>query len=296
MNFTTPPPLQPGDTIGVMAPSSRVAPEALDAAQKFIEEKGYKVFIHPQSREALHQSAGTNAQKIAALHDLAADKTIKAVFFATGGNRALHILDDVDYALIAANPKIYMGFSDNTALLNAITARTGLITWHGPTFKRIPQNPQIDFNLSLLSGAQKEIPLPGARVFREGTAKGPLIGGNISLLQYLIHSGDLPDPAGAILFLEDCYEEWSRIDRDFCFFRRSGLLQKIGGLIIGQFTNMLDTGTPFGFTLDDIIAEHTAGLDIPILLDAPFGHGADLTALPIGATVTLENMALIIDG
>lgn len=296
MNFLNSPPLRPGDTIGVMAPSSRIAAEALDAAQKFLEGKGYKLFIHPQCHAVLHQSAGTSAQKIAALHDLAADDSIRAVFFATGGNRALHMLDGIDYSLLAAHPKIYMGFSDNTALLNAIAARCGLITWHGPTFKRTPQNPQIDFNLSLLSGVQKQIPLPGVKLFRDGCAQGRLFGGNLNVFRRLMGSGEMPDTQGAILFFEDCNEEVSRLDAEFCHLRRSGILANASAIILGQFTGLQDTGTPFGFTLDDIIAEHLAGLDIPILTNAPSGHGADLTAFPIGAHVRLENMVLTIHG
>lgn len=287
-----PPALKIGDCIGVMAPSSRVEESDLQASVDLLHKHGYKTFIHPQTFEKLHQSAGTNEQKRDALHALVKNPDIKAIFFATGGNRALHLLGLLDFSLIRSHPKIYMGFSDNTALLNAITARTGLITYHGPTFRRISKNPQIDFNLRLLKGEETTIALESATTLRKGHAEGWLIGGNISLFQYLIHSGDMPDATGAILFLEDCYEEWSRIDRDFCFFKRSGIFDKISGLILGQFTDMLDTGTPFGFTFEDIIAEHTAGTKFPILTNAPFGHGENMVALPIGAKAKLHGTTL----
>jgi muramoyltetrapeptide carboxypeptidase len=296
MNFSSPPPLKAGDTIGVMAPSSRIDPEFLDQSRIFLEGKGYRVFIHPQCHAALHQSAGTSAQKVAALHDLARNADIRAVFFATGGNRALHILDHIDYPLLAANPKLYMGFSDNTALLNAIAARCGIVTWHGPTFKRIPQNPQIDFNLSLLAGVERTIPLPGARAFREGRAKGMLFGGNLNVFRRLSGSREMPHLKDSILFFEDCNEQTSRLDAELCFLRRSGVFAIASAIILGQFTGLLDTGTPFGFTLEDMIAEHFAGLDVPIIINAPFGHGTDLYAFPVGAHVTLENLALTIHG
>ncbi len=287
-----PPSLNPGDTIGIMAPSSRVDISALEAGADTLRQRGYNVFLHPQSRAQLHQSAGTNEEKIAAFHDLIRDPAIKAILFATGGNRALHLLDHLDYDLIRSHPKILMGFSDNTALLNAISARTGLVTYHGPTAKRLPRNPQLDFNLRLLAGQESAIPLTGATIFRPGKAEGLLIGGNLSLFQYLVDSGETPNPNGAILFLEDIGEEYSRLDRDFCFLRRSGLLDKISGLILGQFTDLLDTGTPFGFTFEDIINEHTAGLNIPILMNAPFGHAEDLYALPIGRRAALDGLSL----
>ena len=294
MKYTVPPALQPGDTIGVMAPSSRIDSSDLENGADALRRRGYKVLLHPQCHEKLHQSAGTNEQKRDALHDLVKNSDVKAIIFATGGNRALHILDLLDYGLIKKHPKIYMGFSDNTALLNSIAAKSGVVTYHGPTLKRLAKNPQMDFNLSLLSGNEKEIPMSGARVFREGNTKGTLIGGNLSLFQYLVDSGEIPNPKGAILFLEDIAEEYSRIDRDFCYLRRCGLLEKIGGLVLGQFSDMRDSGTPFGFTFEDIIAEHTAGLNIPIVINAPFGHAEDLYVYPVGATVQMDNNALSI--
>lgn len=275
-----------------MAPSSRIDAADLENGAEILRRKGYKVLLHPQCHERLHQSAGTNEQKRDALHDLVRNTEVKAVFFATGGNRALHMLDLIDYRLLKKHPKIYMGFSDNTALLNSIAAKCGIVTYHGPTVKRLVKNPQVDFNLSLLSGQEKEIPMTGAKMFREGSAKGTLIGGNLSLFQYLVDSGEIPNPKGAILFLEDIAEEYSRIDRDFCYLRRCGLLEKIGGLVLGQFSDMRDSGTAFGFSFDDIIAEHTAGLNIPILMNAPFGHAEDLYAMPIGQKAELSNASL----
>ena len=295
LTYELPKSLQAGDTIGVMAPSSRFPQADLEAASKILQGYGYKVFIHPQCYETLHQSAGTHAQKIAALHELSADKNINAVFFAAGGNRALHLLDKIDYDLIARHPKIYMGFSDCTALLNAFAARCGLITWHGPTLRKfhVGHN-QADANIRLLEGKDKIIPLDAATVLKPGTATGRLFGGNLNVFRRLIGSREMPPIDDAILFFEDCNEETSRLDAEFCFLRRSGIFDKASAIIFGQFTNLLDTGTPFGFTFEDIIAEHTHGLNIPILMNAPFGHAEDLYAMPIGAHATLRNAQLIL--
>lgn len=298
MKLSTPPPLKPGDTIGVMAPSSRIADADIDAAQAFIEGRGFKVFIHPQTRlrsgsQYTTQYAGTAQEKVDAVHDLARNPDIKAVFFATGGQRALTILDKIDYKLIAANPKIYHGFSDHTVLLNAITAKSGLITYHGPTFKRMPLNTEIDFNLRLLQGLEKSIPLGNARYLKPGTATGILVGGNLSAFRALSESY-LPDMKGAILFLEEIKEEYSTIDRHLCAMRLNGLFNKVGAIIFGQFTDLTDTGTPFGMTMEDIIREHTEGLNIPVVMNAPFGHVPGLHTYPIGQTVTLDGSSLIL--
>lgn len=287
-----PPFLKTGDRIGIMAPSSYVEKADIEAGAAVLKKHGFDVFIHPQTYERLHQSAGTNEQKRDAFHDLVSDADIKAIIFAGGGNRALHLLDHLDFALIRENPKIYMGFSDNSVLLNAITARTGIITYHGPVVKRLPTNTHIDFNIRLLKGEETTIPLGKAEYLHKGHAEGWLMGGNLSAFRRLMGTTEMPDATGAILFLEDTGEELSRIDADLCFLRRSGLFDKIGGLIFGQFSHLQDTGRPFGFTFENIVAEHTAGLKIPMLINAPFGHVDDFYALPIGQKVKLDGSVL----
>lgn len=288
----TPLPLKPGDTIGVMAPSSRIARADLDAGKSYLEERGYKVFIHPQCDETHHQSAGTHDQKLAALHDLAKDENIKGVIFAGGGNRSLHLLDHIDYGLLAANPKIYMGFSDNTALLNSIAARSRLVTYHGPVLKRLAITNQKDDILSLLEGKTNTISLDGASYLHAGNAEGVLIGGNLSLA-FAMNEDDFPVRQNYILLLEDIGEELSHLDRMLCAMRRRGIFHRASAIIFGQFTDMKDTGTPFGFSFEDIVREHTNGLHIPALLNAPFGHEKmNNTALPIGARVQLQSTTL----
>ncbi len=289
----TPPSLNPGDTIGIMAPSSRVAREDIEAGKKYLEGRGYKVVIHPQSYETLHQSAGTHEKKISALHDLASDNTTKAVIFAGGGNRALHILDHLDYGLIAANPKIYMGFSDCTALLNSIAARSRLVTYHGPVLKRVPTTKQIDQTFALLEGKTNAIMLDGAIALNTGDAEGMLIGGNMSLV-YSMNEDDFPARNNYILLLEDIGEEWSHFDRMLCAMRRRGIFHRASAVIFGQFTNMKDDGAmPFGFSFDDIVREHMTGLPVPALSNAPFGHDKSLFyPLPIGAKARLRDTVL----
>ncbi|MBU0859492.1 MAG: LD-carboxypeptidase, partial [Alphaproteobacteria bacterium] len=173
--------LKKGDLIGVFSPSSYVEAEKVETARAFLESKGYRVFIHPQTLNRHHQSAGSDAEKLTALYDLLRDKKVKAIFAAGGGNFALHLLDDIDYKLVAKNPKILMGFSDVTALLNAFHAKTGLVTFHGPVLTWIPGQPKAmhDFNMGVLAGKTPSYPMAGARVLRAGKAEGKLIGGNL---------------------------------------------------------------------------------------------------------------------
>lgn len=277
-----PSPLKPGDTIGVMAPSSFVEREDIEVSTALLEERGYKVFVHPQTYEREHQSAGTHLQKTMALQGLWQREGIDAIWCAGGGNRTLHILDAINYERMKEKPKILIGFSDITTLLNAVHAHTGITTYHSTVFKNVHKYGQLDHALALMAGEAAPLPMDQARVLREGTAEGPLIGGNLSVFQYLPGTKDCPDMAGTLLFLEDNSEEYSRIDRMMAHLRRMGVLEQIGGLILGEFTDLQDTGRPFGYSLEDIVLEHTEDLDIPVIMDAPFGHGDTLYTFPVG--------------
>lgn len=289
------PALKKGDKIGVMAPSSYVEKKNVLKGKAYLESLGFEVYLHPQYEARYNQSAGTHEEKLEALHDLYADKSIKAIIAAGGGNRALHLLDKINYDLIRENPKILMGFSDVTALLNAVHAKTGQVTFHGPVLTWIPPlKNHFDFTLDILSGGTPDYPMKQCRILREGIAKGPLVGGNLSLFHYMTGGEYAPAPDGAILFLEDLREEINKIDRMFLHLRRTGYLEKISGLICGGFTDLGDNGRPYGFTLEDLILEHTESYDFPIVMDAPFGHGDQLYTFPVGgkASLTAQNDAV----
>ncbi len=292
---TIPSSLLPGDTIGIMAPSSRANKDNIDKLESLLTKRGYKVFIHPQAFLTLHQSAGTGIEKAAAFHDLLRRKDIKAIFFSNGGNRAGTMLEHLNFDRIAANPKIIMGYSDITALLNAIHTKTGLVTYHGPmarSFLSLPKK-QIDQCFDLLEGKTKTLEMPKAKILKPGNAKGHSIGGNLAVLCSLLGTPYQPDFKNAILFLEDIAEETSHIDRYLWQLRNAGALHEIKALILGSFTDLKDTGTnKYGFTLKDCVEAVTADLKIPVLINAPFGHGKDLYTLPVGAKAKLSENTL----
>lgn len=280
--------LQPGDTIGVMAPSSYVEREDIERSAKLLEERGYKVFIHPQTYEREHQSAGNHLQKSLAFQGLWMRDDIQAIWAAGGGNRALHLLGTINFEKLKGKPKALIGFSDVTALLNAVYAHTGIQTYHGPVFKNLHTYAQLDHCLDLLAGKDITYPADAINIIRAGQAEGHLIGGNLSLFQYL--PALLPDQLleNSILFLEECNEDLSKIDRMLAYLKQCGVFDSIKALIFGEFTNIQDTGRPFGYSLEDIIQEHTQTLDIPVIMQAPFGHGERLYTLPIGAMAKID--------
>ncbi len=279
----SPPALDKGDMIGIFAPSSYVEKEDIEKSKVLFESRGFRVFIHPQTYERENQSAGTHLQKSLAFQGLWQRDDIKAIWTAGGGNRCLHLLETINFAQLNKAPKILIGFSDVTALLNALYAHTNIISFHGPVFKNLHKYRQLDHLTDILSGKIISFPVNNKNIFKKGKAEGILIGGNLSIFQYLPQT--LPNNfyKDTILFLEDCNEELSRIDRMFLHLKRIGVLNNIKALALGQFTKIKETGRPFGYSLEDIISEHTQDLDIPILYNLPFGHGDDLYTMPIGA-------------
>lgn len=289
MKLITPPALTKGDMIGIIAPSSVTDQKSIAPGIRMLEKAGFDVVVHPQTFKTRKSSAGTRAQKLAALDDFIFNNDIRAVIAARGGNHAIDLLDGIDYAAIRKHPKIYMGFSDTTALLNAIAARSGLVTFHGPVLSWLAKVKDPDLVFAMLAGKKVALPMQTARGLASGTVTGRLAGGNLALFAALIGTPYLPKLDGAILFLEDTNEELSHLDRVFTRLRLAGVLDKIGGMVLGQFTDCKDSGkTPYGFTFADLVAEHFSGLDIPVVVNAPFGHGSGLFPLPVGGLARLS--------
>ena len=292
-------------TIGVFAPSYRIRETEIAPAYPLFESYGYRLKLHPQALmkegesaiDSDHEAKG----KADAFHDLLRDPEITAIMCARGGNRALHFLDAIDWKTVQNHPKPIMGFSDNTALLGAITCLGGTErqAYHGPTLKRLTElsniHDQLDLAFSALSGRLSDIPLPGTKRLsslqehsHETVIKSRIFGGNLSLITRMIGTQYLPDLKGAILYLEDIGDETSWLDRDFWHLREIGTFDQLSALILGEFSAGDSGATPFPFSFEDILREHIGDLNIPVLYNAPFGHGDDLIPLPFGQKVRLD--------
>lgn len=286
--------LQPGDTIGIMAPSSSIDAERLNAGINIIESFGLNIALHDQTFSTHHQSAGSVEQKINAFHSLIEDKNVKALWCAGGGNRSAMLLPYLDIPLIKNNPKPIIGFSDSTSLLNGVYAKTGIVNIHAPVVQSLPRTntESINTTFNLLFGSHKPYEWHEAininnKITADKTT-GHLIGGTLSVLTSLCGTNYIPTTENAILFIEDINEELSRIDRMINHLKLALPFQKLSAIILGQFINTEDTGKPFGFSLEEIIKEHTKTLTCPVIINAPFGHGAALPALPVGQTATIS--------
>lgn len=297
MTILKPKPIKKGDCIGVVSLSHYIRNEHLEKAKAFIENQGYTVFLHPQTRLRHHRQAGTLKDRINALHDVFKDERIDAIMVSSGGNRALHLLDHINYDIIKNNPKIFCGYSDTTALLNAFHAKTGLVTFQGTDLGRLTKdNENITQHFKsfedVCSGLYPyQYPMTQAKILKPGHACGHLIGGNLTLIQNLLKTDYLSSTDDKIIFIEDEKETLWNLDRMLLFMKRLGYFKNCRGLVVGGFSESVDYKEPtpsFGYSLEDLILEHCGqDYDFPIVIKAPFGHIGAMETIPIGIKAEL---------
>ncbi|MGB1077590.1 MAG: S66 peptidase family protein [Bdellovibrionales bacterium] len=286
-----PPAFKKGDTIGIVAISRWIKPEELEKAKSAWESLGYKVKIHPNNFSHHHEWGGDYQERAKALTEYWNDPEINAIISARGGLRTLPLLDHIDFNELKT-PKIIMGASDITTLLNALYTQNNIPSFHGPVATRYAgeaTQKHLEETISAFDGTQTIFQFNETKTLKEKISTGILVGGNMCNFNYLLGTKYCPDLKEKILFLEDDGEEIRNIDRMFLHLKHLGKLDDISGLIIGGFQDVKNTGSiSFPYSLKDLILEYTDGLDIPVIMNAPFGHGKDLLPLPIGINAKLS--------
>ena len=247
-----PPRLALGDTIGLVAPASPTEkPERVDEVIAHLKKEGFAVKTGTNLRRRIGYLAGTDAERAADLHAMFADPEVKAVFALRGGYGSCRLLPLLDYALIRANPKPFLGYSDITALHHALLVKAGLVTYHGPNANEAfqPGN-NAALRRALMEPVQEtdifsRVKKGGEDIVCEvpGAVKGPLLGGNMTCLLRLLGTPYAPNFDGAILFLEDIGEKAYRVDGMFAHLRLAGVLDRISGLGPRPFRPLRSGGT-----------------------------------------------------
>lgn len=301
MDRHRPQPLQPGDLIGVISPASPPKPEKQEIYQKglaYLRGLGYRVVEGAHVLDQYGYLAGVDEHRAADLNAMFRDPEIKAIICSRGGYGTPRLLDMIDYEAVRDNPKIFVGYSDITTLQLALYSRSGLVSFSGPMVGVEMGNGILPFTEKqfwrMISGGQRmtlKADTGGyqAQVLHGGAAEGILLGGCLSMINPLVGTPYLPDLEGAILFIEDIGEDVYGIDRYLVQLRYAGILERLNGLIIGQFTEMEseETGKPT-LSLDQVLEKYTASLDIPILGNFPYGHQDYKYTMPIGGRVRLD--------
>jgi muramoyltetrapeptide carboxypeptidase len=246
--------------------------------------------------------AGTDEERLADLNEALADPQVDAVWCIRGGVGLTRILDRIDYGALERQPKAVIGFSDVTALINAVRVRAGLVAFHGPMARAsMPDFSRAHFERVLCraepAGALAPLPQPGgvlvpqtARVvcLAGGSAEGPLVGGNLALLQTLLGTPYAPDFDGAILFMEDVGEDLYRVDRILAHLRLAGAFRNLAGVAVGRFTDMRRTTSDGAMGFDQVLADHFLPLGIPVAYGFPVGHIDEQWTLPLGVRARLD--------
>jgi muramoyltetrapeptide carboxypeptidase len=278
--------LAAGDTVAVVAPAGVVDRSGLEQGVRVLQTFGYRVQVAPQVYRRSHYFAGVDAARAESLKAALADPDVRAVFLARGGYGSARLLPYLDGALGTLEPKIVVGYSDTTALLAWLTGRYHWVTFHGPMVATdLPNLPATDARAlrEVLEGRS----LPVFRLGRpvvSGRAEGRLLGGNLSTLVSLLGTPyALEIPPGAILFVEDRNERPYRIDRMLTQLRLAGVLERIGGLVLGEMPECGD-----GRELRRILRDLAQDRSFPVVGGLRSGHGRGKRTLPLGACVRLD--------
>lgn len=295
--------LKAGNTIGLITPSSNTwEDEEIHFAIDVLKSFGFKVKQGKHIFERNGYLAGSDKNRAWDVNNMFEDITVDGIFCLRGGYGSPRILPYLDYELIKNNPKAFIGYSDITALLNAINARTGLITFHGPiakqnfsdytlqSFKDILFTPKANIDLATppFFEAKEGQAEQDNRItlINQGVAHGQLIGGNLSLMVKLIGTPFEPDYTNKILFLEDVEEAPYRVDGMLTHLKIAGRLNKLAGIVFGKCTDC--TATSNSLSIEEVIKDRLGDLNIPVLKGLMIGHIDDISTIPVGATATLD--------
>ena len=278
--------LKPAATIGIAAPAGPFDHGLFRRGLRVLEEMGFEVFVPEGLFESNGYLAGDDHHRARQLNALFADDSVDAIICARGGYGCMRILPLLDYEAIKSRPKVFLGFSDITALLSVLLTRTGLVTFHGPVVTRLAEasgTEQQALLEAVSSAAPLRIQVPDGITLAPGSATGMLCGGNLTILCHLIGTPFAPDFAGKILFLEDQGEAPYRIDRMLVHMKLAGCFDDLAGLVLGSFQ---DCGPPEDILR--IVGDVLGDCNLPILTGLDAGHGSLNLTLPMGVEATLD--------
>ena len=302
-----PPALLVGDTIAFCAPSGFLDSVRMSLARTRLEEKGFYTIQEDSIYRRWGYLAGTDTQRASELMSYFKDKSVRAIFPGTGGYGSTRILSMLDYNIIESNPKIFIGFSDITALHIAFNQLANLITFHTPnpmyglgSKKGLDPISELYF-WSLLMNSNDytyeiSFDLYGdslkVQTMVPGIASGKLVGGNLSLICSTMGSVFEIQTVGSILFIEDVGEAPYRIDRYLSELKLAGKLDRVNGVIIGRFSRR-ETEAPdrsTDFKMHQVFQQYFSKMKVPVIFNFPSGHGFNNVSLPLGCIVEINTV------
>ena len=281
-----PPRLKPGDTIGIVAPAGPFDLEKFMKGKAVLESMGFQTFFDEDIFQKHGFLAGTDSQRLEQVNRLFADPCVQAIICARGGYGSMRILPFLDFEAIQTHPKIFLGFSDVSALLSVLCDQCGLITFHGPlvtTLAKATEKTIVAMKTALTSDVPLVLIPEDGQVIKPGVCSGLVTGGNLTTLCHLVGTPYAPNFKGKILFFEDVGEMPYRIDRMLTQMKMAGCFKEIAGLILGTFKDCGQLNEIVG--IFNTIFEDA---NIPILAGFNMGHGEHNLTIPMGLGATLD--------
>ncbi|MDY0198750.1 MAG: LD-carboxypeptidase [Tenuifilaceae bacterium] len=292
MNFISPPILQKGDVVGIVAPARKVSREEIATAITMLESWGLKVVLGKNIFGEYNQFSGTDSERAADFQSMIENHQVKAIICARGGYGSVRILSQIDLRYLQREPKWVVGYSDVTVFHGMLNSWYMMESIHGIMPINFPADGKPNISTeSLRNVLFGETPTYNAQAHpfnRYGSASGYLIGGNLSILYSICGSDADVITEGKILFIEDLDEYLYHIDRMMMNLKRNGKLRGLAGLIVGGMTDMNDNTIPYGKTALEIIREMVEGYNYPVCFDFPAGHQKENVALIMGRAVNLK--------
>lgn len=277
--------LNPGDTLGLCAPSGAFDEVRFQSGLEHLRAMGFQIHLPPGLGKAKGYLAGTDMHRAAIINDLFKSKKIKAILCARGGFGALRVLPYLDYGLLKATPKFLVGFSDITAILSEGVKKCSFPMIHGPVVTSLAAASQKTLESLFLALTQpfSEIVLENGKTIRRGRAVGTLSGGNLATLVSMAGTLFQPDFNDSILLLEDTGEPPYKVDRMLTQLDLAGILSGVRGVVLGTFDRCTDVSMIY-----DIVAERFDDPMVPILAGLEVGHGDPNISIPLGVRVCLD--------
>ena len=300
-----PPALLVGDTVAFCAPSGFLDSVRMSLAKTRLQEKGFYIIQEQSLFRRWGYLAGTDKQRANELMTYFRDKSVKAIFPGTGGYGSTRILSMLDYNIIKDNPKIFIGFSDITALHVAFNQLGDLITFHTPnpmyglgSEKGLDPISELYFWSLIMNSDDYNYEIPfdlygdslKVQTMVPGLASGKLVGGNLSLLCSTMGSDYEIQTGESILFIEDVGEAPYRIDRYLRELKLAGKLDVVNGIIIGRFSRRESESPdkPSDFKMSQVFQQYFSEMNVPVIFDFPAGHGSKNISLPLGGNVLID--------
>lgn len=287
------------DVIGIISPAS--APDEFSRVErgaKYLESLGYRVKVGDNINKSHGYLAGNDQERLDDLHSMFKDKSVKAIFTLRGGYGAFRLLDNIDYRLIKNNPKIFVGYSEITALQMAFLEKAGLISFAGPMVavdfydEVSPFTNEMFWETITSNKKLGKIKYPENQklpFLQKGSASGRIVGGNLAVFTHLLGTPYFPNLTGKILLIEDIGELPYRVDRMLNQLRLAGVFKKVKGIILGRFVDCHEHDpNKKTLTLGEVISDYITPVKVPSIYTFPHGHIKDFVTIPFGLKVNLN--------